>query len=107
MYGIDIPPVEAAATACAIIFPAARWARGLCGWCVKPHILMLFLDLLRGAAFFPFILLIAGAFSKTILLFIVDSNRLTLFMAGLIGAVSVFKSDRWMIEYIKDNGAKL
>lgn len=99
MVSIDIPAIDAGAIACSIIFPATRVVRGWLGHDEKPDVLMLFLDLLRGAAFFPFLILTAGAFSNDILQHLVTGNRHHVFIAGLIGAVSVFKSDRWMIEF--------
>jgi hypothetical protein len=98
---IDIPPLEAGAIVCAVAFPAVRSIRGKLGFDEKPHLLLLFLDLLRGSAFFPFLILLAGAFSNEILQHLTSGNRLTVFLAGVIGAVSVFKSDRWMIDFVK------
>jgi hypothetical protein len=64
---------------------------------------MLFLDLLRGSAFFPFVVLIAGVFSKPLLEELAKANATTLFLAGVIGAFAVFNSDRWIMSYIKEN----
>lgn len=101
MVSIDIPPLEAGAIACTILFPATRAMRGWMGWDERPDVLMLFLDLLRGAAFFPFVILTAGAFSNDILQHLANGNRHHVFLAGIIGSVSVFKSDRWMIEFAR------
>jgi hypothetical protein len=101
MISIDIPPLEASAIACTVFFPVTRVLRGVFGWDERPDVLMLFLDLLRGAAFFPFLILTAGAFSSDILQSLANGSRLHVFLAGVIGAASVFKSDRWMIEFAR------
>ena len=63
MFRFDIPLIDLAAIGCAIAFPATRWLRGRMGWDTKPDVLLLLLDILRGASFFPFLLLIVGTFS--------------------------------------------
>jgi uncharacterized membrane protein YdcZ (DUF606 family) len=101
MVSIDIPLIDAASIACAVCFPVTRIVRSWLGKGEKPHVLLMLLDLLRGAAFFPFLILIGGAFSNEILQHLITGNRLHLFLAGVIGAGSVFKSDRWLTDFAR------
>ena len=104
---IDLAPVDALNIGCTVFFPLQRWIRGQCGFCEKPHILMLFMDFCRGATFFPFVLIVVGVFATSVLKIVLDLNKGALFMAGVIGAVSVVKVDRWLIDYLKDQARNL
>lgn len=96
----DLAPVDALNIACTALFPLQRWCRGKLGYVKDPHILLLFMDFCRGATFFPFILIIVGVAFPPVLKVVLELNKGALFMAGVIGAVSVFKADRWLIDYL-------
>ncbi len=104
MFGytfIDIPPVDLFAIVSSIAFPVTRITRCTIKKIARPHAEMYIIDLLRGAAFFPFVLLIVGAFSSSLLSSVVSSSRVTIFLAGVIGALSVFKSDKWLMDFLR------
>jgi hypothetical protein len=104
MFGypfIDISPVDLFAIGSSVAFPITRMTKCAIKRTKHPHAEMYILDLLRGAAFFPFILLIVGAFSSSLLVSVVDANRVTVFLAGVIGALSVFKSDKWLMDFMR------
>jgi hypothetical protein len=97
----DLALVDAFNIACSALFPIQRWLRWKTGRIPQsPHILLLFMDFCRGATFFPFVLIIVGVPFPPVLKVVLELNKGALFMAGVIGAVSVFKADRWLIDYL-------
>ena len=98
---IDIAWLDVGAILCAIAFPLSRYMRCVIRRKPSPHLLDLFLDLLRGATFYPFLLLGVGSFSGAVLEALRDSNRPILFLAAVIGGTAVFQSDKWLKQHIK------
>ena len=101
---VDVSFVDGGWAFCAISFPCIRAVNSkVVRKKTFPDAIVLLLDLLRGAAFFPFIILIVGYFSSTLLLKFVEHERITLLLAGLIGASAVFKADKWIVDRVKAN----
>lgn len=101
LAAVDLPLFDAGTIGCAVMFPATRLVHSMWGGRPRPNSLILLFDLLRGAALFPFVLLICGAFSRELLQTIMEANRTTVFLGGLIGGFSVFNADRWVMEYLR------
>lgn len=71
-----------------------------------PHVIFFFMDALRGATMFPFVLIVPGAFMPDFISALANSNKVTLVLAGVIGLVSVWRSDKWFMDIIEREVAK-
>ena len=100
---LNFPIIELGAIVCAIVFPIARLVSCRVRGKDWPHHLLLFLNLLRGAAFFPFVALIIAVFYGPLFEHLLRESRTTLFLAGVIGGFAVYNSDTWIINFIRDN----
>lgn len=98
---VDLSLPDLLSIVCIIIFPAHRLWRSR-GQNPKPRMELLFADLLRGAAFSTFIIVIMMAASKPFMTMAYDHNRVVLFLAGVIGAGAVIKADKWLVEFFRD-----
>jgi hypothetical protein len=102
---VDLSCSELLTIVVSVSFPVVRMIR----YRKRPHearIELLIADLLRGAAFSTFLLLLVMASSKQFMLSAFEENRVVLFFAGLIGAASVLKADKWVSEHFRDPSAE-
>jgi hypothetical protein len=84
-------------------FPAVRLWRNRNK--ATPRSELLVADLLRGAAFSTFLIVLLMAGSKTFMMSAYDHNRVVLFLSGIIGAFTVVKADKWIVEFFKEGSA--
>ena len=100
---IDLSAPDLLSVFCTLIFPAHRLWKSKGN--ASPRGELLIADLLRGAAFSTFIIVIMMAASKPFMSVAYDHNRVVLFLAGVIGAAAVIKADKWLVEFFRDPAA--
>lgn len=105
MAVIDLSFSDILSIACSIVFPLVRVCRHRAAGKPFPRGELLIADLLRGAAFSTFVLVVMMAASKQFMESAYEHNRVVLFLAGVIGAAAVIKSDKWLVEFFRDAGS--
>ena len=83
---VDLSFPDLLSIVCTVVFPLHRLWKARGG--ASPRAELLIADLLRGAAFSTFILVIMMAVSKQFMNVAYDHNRVVLFLAGVIGAAA-------------------
>jgi hypothetical protein len=98
---LDVSIPDLISIICIVTFPLHRiWTNRWQPLASRVELLMA--DLLRGAAFSTFVIIIIMAASKQFMLLAYDHNRVILFLAGFIGAISVIKADKWLVDFFRD-----
>jgi predicted signal transduction protein with EAL and GGDEF domain len=97
---IDLSLPDLLTMVCAISFAGHRcWKHR--GMDEGPRGELLILDVLRGAAFASFLIVMAMPVAKSFMAAMYDHHRVTLFLAGFIGAAAVIKADKWLVEFFR------
>lgn len=98
--GADISLMDGGTIIASLSLPAGRLVA--CKFKKRDfHLSDLFLDLLRGATIFPFIVLLLASINSALLTSLMSGNRVVIMLAAIIGLVAVWNSDKWMKERLR------
>jgi len=101
---LDMSPIDMMAVMCILFFPIARVGHNFIFRVGFPRIELIIVDMLRGAAFQPFLVIVAFGFSRSFMLANYTNYRVTIIVAGLIGLLVVLKAERWIVDYFRQFG---
>lgn len=100
--GMDMPLMDAGNVFCGACFAGKHWIKSLFGKC-ECHFVDVFVELLRGAAVFPFLIFLLATVNSDLMPFLLTGNRTVLCLAALVGVFAVWNSDK-LLWFKKNQG---